>query len=108
MCLLPEVSAAIKLWKLADKFESSEAILSDAQAANLRRFDQKLPAGANPTTITKASDGSVTFTAEVPGRVPGSSAIYQKTVDAAGNTVGYTKTTIGPDGSVIHVKRKFP
>ena len=62
---------------------------------------------AETPTITRLADGSVEFSAKVPGEVPGSSATYTKTVDAAGNTIGYVKTTLGPDGSVIIVKDKF-
>jgi hypothetical protein len=50
--------------------------------------------------------GGKVFQAEVPGRVPGSRAIYEKQVDAAGRTVQYTKTTYDPAGNIPHVKDK--
>jgi hypothetical protein len=77
------------------------------QAANLARFEKKLPAGAEETSLTRLADGSITMEAKVPGRVPGSYALYTKTIDEAGNTITYTKTTVAPDGSVVHVKEKF-
>ena len=43
----------------------------------------------------------------VPGRVPGSYATYDKTLDASGKTISYTKTTVAPDGHIVHVKDKF-
>jgi len=51
--------------------------------------------------------GGRAFVSEVPGRIPGSKAIYRKEVDASGKTVGYTKTTIGPSGTIVHIKNKF-
>lgn len=47
------------------------------------------------------------FQAEVPDRVLGSRAVYEKQVDAAGRTVQYTKTTYDPAGSIPHVKDKI-
>ena len=81
--------------------------LNDAQGANYARYVSKLPSGAGRTSITELSNGSVRFSSNVPGRVPGSFANYAKTVDAAGDTTGYVKTTYGPDGEVISVKNKF-
>lgn len=74
---------------------------------NLTRYEKKLPAGAEPTVISRGANGAVNFEAKVPGRVPGSYANYTKTVDPSGKTTGYTKTTIVPDGSVAHVKNKM-
>jgi hypothetical protein len=59
-------------------------------------------------TVEERPAGAAAFVAEVPGRVPGSKAIYRKEVDASGRTTGFTKTTIGPDGSIVHIKDKFP
>jgi hypothetical protein len=39
--------------------------------------------------------------------VPGSKAVYEKQVDAAGKTQQYTKTTLDPSGNVVHVKDKI-
>ena len=81
--------------------------LSASQLTNLARYQKKLPAGAEETQITRGADGAVTFETKVPGRVPGSYALYTKTVDETGTTIGYTKTTIAPDGSVVSVKNKL-
>lgn len=83
------------------------ADLNPAQLANLGRYTSKLPAAAEETVITAGENGVVTFTTRVPGRVPGSYATYAKTVDEAGTTIGYVKTTIAPDGTVVSVKDKL-
>ena len=81
--------------------------LSDAQKANLGRFEGKLPANAGQTSLTTGKDGSVTMSATSAGRVPGSSATYTKTMDATGRTTGYVKTTNAPSGEVVHSKDKL-
>jgi gamma-glutamyltranspeptidase len=51
----------------------------------------------------------VQFDANVPAtNIPGSYATYTKVVDSAGNTVTFYKTTYAPDGSMVHVKVKYP
>jgi hypothetical protein len=81
--------------------------LTPDQLTNYNRYTKKLPSGADDTVITTNPDGSVQFETRVPGRAPGSYALYTKTVGPDGTTTGYTKTTIVPDGSVAHVKDKF-
>jgi len=88
--------------------ELNENTLNPSQQSNYGRFVKKLPAAARRPTISNVGRGRVTFSSVVPGRVPGSYAIYAKTVDSTGKTVGYTKTTYLPDGSVLHVKDKMP
>ena len=77
--------------------------------ANLARFLKALPkafkTGGQLRVDTVADD--FLFTADVPGNVPGSSAVYQKLVDAAGQTKEMIKTTLDAMGEVIHIKRKF-
>lgn len=73
----------------------------------LKRYAKKLPSGAESTIITRGADGVIRMRTEVPGRVPGSYAVYEKVMDASGKTIGYTKTTILPDGRVLHTKDKF-
>ncbi len=82
--------------------------LTPAQLAKLTRFEKKLPKAAGEATVRDLPGGGKIFQAEVPGQVPGSKAIYEKQVDAFGNTISYTKTTVAPDGSIVHVKQKFP
>ena len=81
--------------------------LVGAISDNLRRFEKKLPAGAMPTQVRDLPLGGKAFQAEVPGRVPGSRAIYEKQVDASGTTLQYTKTTVDPKGNIVHVKDKM-
>jgi hypothetical protein len=81
--------------------------LSPSQQSNLNRYVKKLPSGAEEPSITQLDDGSVQFETKVPGRVPGSYALYTKTVGEDGTTIGYTKTTVTPDGSIAHIKDKL-
>ncbi|GLY67957.1 putative T7SS-secreted protein [Amycolatopsis taiwanensis] len=81
--------------------------LTPSQESNLNRYQKKLPAAAEQPTITRLEDGSVRFVSKVPGRVPGSYAEYTKTVGPDGTTIGYTKTTHLPDGSIAHIKDKM-
>jgi RHS repeat-associated protein len=78
-----------------------------AQQANLDRYTKKLPNGHGPVSLEDLPGGGKAFASEVPGRVPGSKAIYRKEIDAAGRTTGYTKTTIDPQGQIVHTKKKF-
>ncbi len=45
------------------------------------------------------------MSSNVPGRVPGSSKTYEKTIDAQSKTTDVTKTTHLPDGTIGDVKR---
>ena len=80
--------------------------LTAEQADNSSRFVKKLPRGAGEATIRDVPGGGVVFRAEVPGRVPGPKAVYEKVVDATGQTVRYVKTTYDPAGTIVHVKNK--
>ncbi|MDB4913025.1 MAG: hypothetical protein JWM95_669 [Gemmatimonadetes bacterium] len=81
--------------------------LGESQAANLARFEKKMPNGASATRTFNLPLGGKAFQSEVPGRVPGSKAIYEKQVDASGTTMQYTKTTVDPSGNIVHVKDKM-
>lgn len=85
----------------------SHADLNPAQLSNFTRYTKKLPAGAEPTVITRGAEGTVQLSTKVPGRVPGSYATYDKVVDASGTTIGYTKKTVLPDGTILHTKDKL-
>ncbi len=78
------------------------------QQRSLDRFTRKLPKGHGPVIIEVLPGGGRAFVSDVPGRIAGSKAIYRKEVDDLGQTTGYTKTTIGPSGNMIHIKDKFP
>jgi hypothetical protein len=84
-----------------------EPNLTPDQARNFSRFQKKLPKGAKPAEVHLRPGGGMKFAAEVPGKVPGSKAVYEKIVDAQGQTIRYTKTTFDPQGNVVHVKTKF-
>jgi hypothetical protein len=82
--------------------------ITSEQQKNITRFEKKLPANAKDNVTTmELPNGGIAAQATSPGRVPGSSAVYEKQIDAAGNTIQYTKTTYGPDGSIVHVKDKI-
>ena len=82
--------------------------LNPEQLENLKRFEGKLPRNAWPTTVYELPNGGKMFQSEVPGRIPGSKAVYEKQVDARGVTISHTKTTYAPNGSIVHVKQKYP
>ncbi|WP_026995301.1 RHS repeat domain-containing protein [Flectobacillus major] len=76
-------------------------------ANNFKRFLSKVPSNSKSNASYKMlDDGSFIFEATSPGKVPGSKAIYQKWVNSEGETVKMLKTTVAPDGSIIHVKPK--
>lgn len=100
---------------------SSEKILSEnsnpvsleslnlAQKNNFKRFVDKLPQKAQAPQIIKLADGKIKFTSTVPANnIPGSKAVYEKTIDTQGQTISYIKNTFKPDGALLHSKRKFP
>jgi hypothetical protein len=77
------------------------------QAKNLTRFEKSLPGVPEPTVLRPLPNGGVAAQANVPGRVPGSFATYEKQIDSAGKTIQFTKTTVDPAGNIIHVKDKI-
>ncbi|MFI2027089.1 putative T7SS-secreted protein [Streptomyces buecherae] len=80
--------------------------LNEAQFQNFKRYIKGSPAGTEMPTITQLSEGAVQFDYTVPGRVPGSYAVYSKVVDADGTTLETYKTTWDPNGNIVHVKPK--
>jgi len=84
----------------------AEVSLTGQQAANLARFESKLPSGNTGVYVDSLGKG-VVFTSSVPGKVPGSYAVYQKMITAEGDTAGYLKTTFSPNGDVVHIKDKI-
>jgi RHS repeat-associated protein/uncharacterized repeat protein (TIGR02543 family) len=84
------------------------AELTLAQLKNIERFTKKLPANAKDNvSLQSLPNSSVAAQAVSPGRVPGSSAVYEKQIDATGTTIQYTKTTYDPAGNIVHVKDKI-
>jgi hypothetical protein len=104
--LLPYAGDLLKGLKYAVKAPKTTATAE--QLANLARFEKKLPANATPTKVFDLPNGGKVFQADSASRnIPGSFAQYEKQVDAAGNTLQYTKTTFGPNSEIIHLKDKI-
>lgn len=83
--------------------------LSPAQLDNLNRFQKRLPRHATPIRIYNLPNGGKAFQADVPAKnISGSYATYEKQIDAEGITLFYTKTTYAPNGSIVHIKQKYP
>jgi hypothetical protein len=82
-------------------------VLEGAVKSNYGRFVSKIPANSKASSSFQLlDDGNYLFQATSPGKVPGSSALYQKWVNAQGETIKMIKTTFAPDGSIIHIKPK--
>ncbi|MFI6526635.1 hypothetical protein [Streptomyces uncialis] len=73
---------------------------------NLTGFMKKSPGEAEIPQIIRLPGGGAEFSYKVPGRVPGSYAVYRKRVDPEGVTELAYKTTFLPDGSIAHIKFK--
>jgi len=75
---------------------------------NFKRFMSKIPANSNVNaSLTLLRDGNYLMEANSAGKVPGSIALYQKWVNPQGVTIKMFKTTIDPQGNVVHVKSKL-
>ena len=86
-----------------------EMSLTAEQYKNFVRFRKRLPKNAGAVRVYSLSNGTKVFQADVlASNIPGSFATYEKQVDATGKTVLYTKTTYAANGSIVHVKQKFP
>jgi uncharacterized protein RhaS with RHS repeats len=87
---------------------AKEIGLTATQLKNVERFTQKLPANAKDSVgLRSLPNEGVAAQATSPGRVPGSSAVYEKQIDSTGKTIQYTKTTYDPAGNIVHVKDKI-
>jgi len=63
-------------------------------------------AASDTYTLTKLADGSVKITTEVAGRA-GGRALYEKVVDAAGQTTSVVQKAYDASGSLVHVDPKL-
>jgi len=89
--------------------EEALSQLSKVQAQNLNRFLDKIPSNSVNSRVKDFLNGGKAFQADSPAsNISGSYARYEKQIDELGNTVLYTKTTIGSDGEIIHIAPKFP
>ncbi len=84
------------------------AVLNEAQKANLKRFLKKAPANSKPPQLRVLGNGNVQISIESPGKVPGSRAIYVKEIDSTGTTVKMYKVTRDPQFNLVHNKNKMP
>ena len=79
--------------------------LSGGQKRSLKEFTKKHSKYKESMDVTNYSDGRVVYSIKHPAeRVPGSYAVCDKQVDASGKAIRTTKTTVGPDGELIHIK----
>jgi RHS repeat-associated protein len=93
---------------VAAKEAAAVTELTAAQLKNVERFMGKVPANAKESlTVRALPNEGFAAQAVSPGRVPGSSAVYEKQIDATGKTIQYTKTTYDPAGNIVHVKDKI-
>ncbi|PKP20330.1 MAG: hypothetical protein CVU05_09340 [Bacteroidetes bacterium HGW-Bacteroidetes-21] len=93
---------------IANVTKTSTTVLKGAVKNNYSRFVSKIPANSKSNaSFQLLDDGNYLFQATSPGKVPGSSALYQKWVNSQGETFKMIKTTFAPDGSIIHVKPKY-
>ena len=63
-------------------------------------------AAGDTFTLTKLADGSIKVTTEVAGRA-GGRAVYEKIVDAAGQTTSVVQRAYDASGSLVHVDPKL-
>ncbi len=83
--------------------------MTDVQIKNLLRFLDKLPSNSCAIRIADLPNGGKVFQADSPAlNIPGSYATYEKQINLFGETILYTKTTISPNGEIIHISPKFP
>ena len=75
---------------------------------NFKRFISKIPANSKTNATWRVlDDGNYLFQTISPGKVPGSTALYEKIVSPHGETLKMIKTTFSPQGDIIHVKSKL-
>ena len=107
--LLKPIKGLVKAGKKADKIkEKLPPILNPAQEKNLKRFRDKIPANSKDNIkIHGLPNNGVAIQATSPGKVPGSSAVYEKQINDLGKTTQYTKTTYDNKGNIVYVKDKL-
>ena len=75
---------------------------------NFKRFISKIPANSKTNATWRVlDDGNYLFQTISPGKVPGSTALYEKIVSPQGETLKMIKTTFSPQGDIIHIKSKL-
>ena len=71
---------------------------------NFKRFISKIPANSKTNATWRVlDDGNYLFQTISPGKVPGSTALYEKIVSPQGETLRMIKTTFSPQGDKIKI-----
>ncbi len=100
-------SVVISRAEAFSKAAKSAPSLTTAQIESLKSFAGKIPSNSKSSlSVTVQKNGTATFTAVSPGKVPGSKAVYQKVVAPDGTTKSVPKTVYDPAGKVVSVKEK--
>ncbi len=81
--------------------------LNSAQQSNIKRFIKNLPQNGRNIQIRQLGNGNIQVTGESAGKVPGSKALYVKTIDSTGSTVNMYKVTTDNKGEFAHRKMKY-
>jgi hypothetical protein len=96
--MMPWIQVAAPMVDTTGLQRATPDTLNEMQQANLERFQNKW-SGRYDTQIYDLPNGGKLFRTEVPGNTPGWSKIYDKVVDGAGNTIGFGKYTVDPQGN---------
>ena len=75
--------------------------------ANWKRFVKNTSSKYLDFRVERARHGGFMFRATKPGNVPGSRAVYFKTLDAFGETTDVFKITYDNHGNFVHKKDKM-
>ncbi|MFI8718412.1 hypothetical protein ACIGHF_11130 [Stenotrophomonas sp. NPDC077464] len=101
------VAVVPALVKLAVAKVRAPPKLTNGQKSSLARFEKKFSRDNRNVEVSLQKNGTANFKNDVPGRVPGSKAVYENSVDPSGRTLSAQKTTLDPAGKVIHIKDKM-
>ena len=105
-----------------DSKQSSQVLIKEESKSAALESVQNLPleiqknvkgffkSGSNKYTdfsVIQECDGSYTVSMTKPGDVPGSYAVYTKTVSASGDTTSLTQIAYDKNGEIVHYHDKF-
>jgi hypothetical protein len=79
--------------------------LTIGQQKTLKGFSRSRSKYKNDIEVINYSDGRAIFSVKQPAKnIPDSSAVWEQQVDAVGKTIRLNKTSVGPDGELIHIR----
>jgi hypothetical protein len=79
--------------------------LTTGQMKRLTEFKSDRSKHKDNIEIINYSDGRAIFSVKQPAKkIPKSYTVWEHQVDAVGSTIRRNKTTVGPDGELIHIK----